>query len=68
MNTRRPPARIAGSTSGKVMRSAVRTMPAPAERAASSRVGSMERSAPLTRRNTSGVSYTASTKMMPQIE
>ena len=46
MNTRSPPARIAGSTSGSVTRSVVRNTPAPAESEASSSAGFIERSAP----------------------
>ena len=55
-NTRSELARIAGSTSGKVTRVVVRHRLAPDESDASSSAGSIERSAPPTRRNTNGIS------------
>ena len=48
VNASTAPDRIAGAISGKVMRAAVRMPSSPLTRAASSRLGSMLRSAPAT--------------------
>jgi hypothetical protein len=56
MKTSSAPPSIAGSTSGSVTRQVVFHMPAPEDSDASSSVGSIDRSAPATMRNTKGIS------------
>ncbi len=68
MNSRISVARIAGRTSGRVMLRVVRIRPLPATSDASSSEGSIDRSAALISRKTSGRMSMASTQIIPGME